>query len=350
VSRRPRASAWSRAAPAALLLLSACAQTPRHPSPAGPAATVPPPTALPRSAPDVNQIPDAVPRDEPRSAFGNPPFYYVGTHRYVVLPSAAGYVERGVASWYGTEFHGLRTSTGEPYDMFAMTAAHKTLPLPCFARVTNLANGRSVVVRINDRGPFVANRIIDLSYSAATKLDMIRNGTAFVEVEVLTPGAPRLTAAMPVSTLPAQAAAVGVSSVPAITPANQAPPLPAPAVGASAPASAADAPPPAANVAAAPSTPAGAAVAEVQAAPPATPAPTGTFFIQVGAYARAENADGALRKLRAAGIDNAFTLASDAHQPLQRVRIGPIASVQQFDATIARLSTLGFPNARLAQD
>ena len=140
--------------------------------------------------PDVNRIPDAVPRDEPRSAFGNPPFYYVAGHRYVVLPSAAGYVERGVASWYGTEFHGLRTSTGEPYDMFAMTAAHKTLPLPCYARVTNLTNGRSVVVRINDRGPFVANRIIDLSYSAATRLDMIRNGTAFVQVEVLTPAAP----------------------------------------------------------------------------------------------------------------------------------------------------------------
>ena len=98
---------------------------------------------------------------------GNPPFYEVAGHRYVVLSSAAGYVERGVASWYGTEFHGLRTATGEPYDMFAMTAAHKTLPLPCYARVTNLSNGRSVVVRINDRGPFVANRIIDLSYTAA---------------------------------------------------------------------------------------------------------------------------------------------------------------------------------------
>jgi rare lipoprotein A len=169
---------------------------------------------LPRNAPDVYQVPDAVPRDEPRSAFGNPPFYYVAGHRYVVLPSATGYVERGVASWYGTEFHGLRTSTGEPYDMFAMTAAHKTLPLPCYARVTNLSNGRSVVVRINDRGPFVANRIIDLSYSAAARLDMIRNGTAFVQVDVLTPAAPTLTASMPVSAPAAQAASAGVSSVP----------------------------------------------------------------------------------------------------------------------------------------
>jgi rare lipoprotein A len=284
---------------------------------------------LPHNAPDVSQVPDAIPRDEPRSAFGNPPFYYVGAHRYVVLPSAAGYVERGVASWYGTEFHGLRTSTGEPYDMFAMTAAHKTLPLPCYARVTNLSNGHSVVVRINDRGPFVANRIIDLSYSAASRLDMIRNGTAFVQVDVLTPAAPTLTASMPVTTLAAQSAGVGVSSVPAMNAASAAqtpPPTPPSATGAASPAPVTGA---AFNAAAAPS---------------------GTFFIQVGAYARAENANGAVRKLRAAGLANAFTLAPDAHQPLQRVRIGPIASVQQFDALIERLSTLGFPNARLAQD
>jgi len=93
-----------------------------------------------------------------------------------------------VASWYGPTFHGKSTSSGEPYDMYAMTAAHKTLPLPCYARVTNLANGRSVIVRINDRGPFVDNRIIDLSYTAAAKLDIIRNGTAFVEVATITPG------------------------------------------------------------------------------------------------------------------------------------------------------------------
>jgi rare lipoprotein A len=282
---------------------------------------------LPRTAPDVNQVPDAVPREEPRSAFGNPPFYYVGGHRYVVLPSASGYVERGVASWYGTEFHGLRTSTGEPYDMFAMTAAHKTLPLPCYARVTNLSNGRNVVVRINDRGPFVANRVIDLSYSAAARLDMIRNGTAFVQVEVLTPAAPSLNASMPVNAPAAQAASVGVSSVPAMNPPPAAQPAPVTAPGAAT------------------------ATAPAVAPGPATaPAPAGSFYIQVGAYSRADNASGAVRRLRAAGLENIFTLAPDAHQPLQRVRIGPIASVQQFDATIARLSALGFPNARLAQD
>ena len=132
--------------------------------------------------------PDAVPKTEPRARFGNPAFYEVYGQRYVVLPTAQGYVERGVASWYGPDFHGIRTSTGEPYDMYAMTAAHKTLPLPAYARVTNLRNGRSITVRINDRGPFKANRIIDLSYAAALKLDMVRDGTTLVEVQALEPG------------------------------------------------------------------------------------------------------------------------------------------------------------------
>jgi rare lipoprotein A len=142
---------------------------------------VPPPPA------DAAQVPDAVPRPEPRSALGNPAFYEVAGKRYAVLASASDYVERGVASWYGPDFHGKRTASGEGYDMYAMTAAHKTLPVPCYARVTNLGNGRSVIVRVNDRGPFVGNRIIDLSYSAAARLDMLRNGTAFVEVRTLGP-------------------------------------------------------------------------------------------------------------------------------------------------------------------
>ncbi|HEY6483261.1 MAG TPA: septal ring lytic transglycosylase RlpA family protein [Steroidobacteraceae bacterium] len=135
-------------------------------------------------------MPDAVPRYEPRSAHGNPPAYNVLGKHYVVLAAADGYVERGVASWYGPTFQGENTSSGERYDMYAMTAAHKTLPLPTYARVTNLRNGRTVVVRINDRGPFVANRLIDLSYTAAAKLDMLRDGTTLVEVRALTPQAP----------------------------------------------------------------------------------------------------------------------------------------------------------------
>lgn len=145
---------------------------------------MPPPPA------NIAAVPDAVPRTEPRSAHGNPPFYDVLGQRYYVLLSADGYLERGVASWYGPTFHGGNTSSGESYDMYGMTAAHKTLPLPTYARVTNLRNGKSVVVRINDRGPFVANRLIDLSYTAAARLDMIREGTTLVEVRALTPGVP----------------------------------------------------------------------------------------------------------------------------------------------------------------
>ena len=155
------------------------------PHPEVPPASIPP---LPLPPTDISVIPDAVPKPEPRSAHGNPPFYSVLGSRYVVLGTAAGYMERGVASWYGPTFHGEHTSSGEFYDMYGMTAAHKTLPLPTYARVTNLKNGRSVVVRINDRGPFVANRLIDLSYTAAAKLDMLREGTTLVEVKALVPG------------------------------------------------------------------------------------------------------------------------------------------------------------------
>ncbi len=137
--------------------------------------------------------------------------------RYTLLPTPDGYMERGVASWYGPGFHGVSTSMGEPYDMYAMTAAHKTLPIPCYARVTNLANGRSVVVRINDRGPFVANRLIDLSYTAAAKLDMLRAGTAMVEVRVITPGEPQSQALTRASEFPAPTLYVqaGAFAVPA---------------------------------------------------------------------------------------------------------------------------------------
>jgi rare lipoprotein A len=132
--------------------------------------------------------PRATPADEPRARNGNPPFYEVNGRRYVVLETSAGYVEQGIASWYGPDFHGKRTATGETYDMHAMTGAHPTLPLPAWVRVTNLQNGRSVEVRLNDRGPFSKNRIIDLSRAAAERLDMIRTGTAIVEVRSLWSG------------------------------------------------------------------------------------------------------------------------------------------------------------------
>jgi peptidoglycan lytic transglycosylase len=175
--------------PAIVVLVLICALA--GCSTVGPPVAPPPPVQIAPPPPtNIDSIPDAVPRIEPRSAHGNPPFYDTMGKRYYVLGSADGYVERGVASWYGPTFHGVNTSSGERYDMYGMTAAHKTLPLPTYVRVTNLRNGRSVTVRVNDRGPFVANRLIDLSYTAAAKLDMLRAGTTLVEVRSLEPGHP----------------------------------------------------------------------------------------------------------------------------------------------------------------
>jgi rare lipoprotein A len=217
-----------------------------------------------------------VPRVEPRSRAGNPPFYHVFGKRYAVLTNAEGHIERGVASWYGPGFHNARTSSGEPYDMYAMTAAHKTLPLPCYARVTNLANGRSVVVRINDRGPFVGNRIIDLSYTAAAKLDMLRDGTAFVEVRTLSVSIP--------------------------TPLDRA--------------------------------------AQSRAA---------ELFMQVGAFAEERNALRLAERLRSAGLQGVVIRSPLDGGRLHRVRVGPIASVAEYDSLAERLTELGV-DAHLAMD
>lgn len=169
-------------------LLAACGAQPTRPiPPSGPDPDgYPELAAVPATA---HAMPDAVPMTEPRSRYGNPKAYEVMGERYFVLDSATGYKEQGRASWYGTKFHGRRTSSGEPYDMYQMTAAHKTLPLPTYVRVTRKSNGRSVVVRVNDRGPFHTGRIIDLSYAAAARLDLLKEGSAEVEVEALDPGA-----------------------------------------------------------------------------------------------------------------------------------------------------------------
>jgi rare lipoprotein A len=243
-------------------------------------------------------VPDAIPRVEPRSRYGNPPFYEVFGKRYYVMPSSVGYVERGVASWYGPGFHEIRTSTGEPYDMYGMTAAHKTLPLPTYVRVTNLANGRSIVVRVNDRGPFVGNRIIDLSYTAAAKLDMLRNGTAFVEVRALDPtastgGAPALAQAPANTQTPATAAAT-----PAVSSASDR-----------------------------------------------------TLYIQAGAFSDPANAERLAAKLRGGGFDKVFVREdSIAGRRLFRVRIGPVPDVPEFDRLITALEQIGIKDAHLALD
>lgn len=138
---------------------------------------------------NVDAIPDAVPRIEAKSPNGNPEVYTVFGQDYRVMPDNRGYVATGIASWYGSKFHGRKTSNGETYDMLAMTAAHRSLPIPTYLRVTNLDNGQTVIVRVNDRGPFHEDRIIDLSYAAASKLGINATGTARVKLTALDPRA-----------------------------------------------------------------------------------------------------------------------------------------------------------------
>jgi len=354
--------------------LGACSITGRHepapetraPStakaPAAPAGVPPPPT-------DMLSTPDAVPKVEPRSRYGNPAFYDVFGKRYYVMASSLGYVERGVASWYGPGFHAVRTSIGEPYDMYGMTAAHKTLSLPTYVRVTNLENNRSIVVRVNDRGPFVGNRIIDLSYTAAAKLDMLRKGTAFVEVRAIDPLANSISAVTPVTsalltapganpaltggvsagapgvatpggtTLPASGSAAPAvdgppSSIPGTTPANGIAPATAPGVRG-----------PAAAPGASPVS--GTAPA---AASPAPPARSG-LFVQAGAFTNRANAERLASRLSTGRYGQVFVReAQSAGKKLYRVRIGPVADVPAFDRTVKALELAGIHDAQLALD
>lgn len=166
---------------------------------------------------DAAAAPDAVPQIEARSRSGNSPYSVYGV-TYRPVADAGGYRERGVASWYGKKFHGRRASSGEAYDMYAMTAAHKTLPLPSYVRVRNLQNGRAVIVRVNDRGPFLNNRLIDLSYAAAARLGILGSGTGVVEVETVGPGEtsePAPAAKPKIEIIPAAAADQGADNPPA---------------------------------------------------------------------------------------------------------------------------------------
>ena len=294
------------------MVLAACSSTPRRG------------TEHAKPLPPPGNVADAVPRTEARSSHGNPPFYDVNGQRFQVLANANNYVERGVASWYGPDFQGHNTSSGERYDMYGMTAAHKTLPIPCYARITNLSNGRSVVVRINDRGPFVGNRIVDLSYSAATRLDIVRTGTAFVELRTVGPG----TLAEAVTT-PILAAA----------------PITAPAAAVTTPTAA---------VIAAPALPAATPTPAMQPPVPEAPEAAATpvaLYIQVGAFADESNAQRLVERLQNAGVPRVFSLANaDSGRMLRRVRIGPISTVEDFDRLTAQLAALGYPEARLAND
>ncbi len=207
---------------AAVAALAACTTAPK--SPGTPASSAAPPAGSTRfykgdgpgeNAPaNVDAIPDAEPRREALHRFANRPYSVFG-REYVPATSLRPYRERGVASWYGKMFHGQKTAIGETYDMYAMTAAHPTLPLPSYARVTNVATGKSVVVRVNDRGPFLHDRIIDLSYAAAMKLGIGQKGSGEVEVEAIIPGETVLVAAAPLPSVASAPAAPQAAGTPA---------------------------------------------------------------------------------------------------------------------------------------
>jgi len=188
--------------------------------------------SVPTDIPDVSKLPEPVPKVEPHSLYGNKSPYSVLGQTYNVLPSPRGYVERGIASFYGNKFHGYKTSSLEEYDMYQFSAAHKTLPLPSYARVTNLETGKSVIVRINDRGPFHENRIIDLSFAAAVKIGVWPKGTGLVEVRAIDPSEANSDRGAPY-----------VNTAPKPSPVT-APPLPARVVGSPVPPSARTAPTP----------------------------------------------------------------------------------------------------------
>ena len=241
----------------------------------------------------------------PRSSRGNPPFYEVFGERYYVLDSSNGFRERGVASWYGRDFHGKPTSSGEIYDMRQMTAAHKTLPLPTWVEVTNLANGRQVIVKVNDRGPFVSGRIIDLSQRAAEELDMIADGTARVQVRAL--GTPE--------------------AAPAPVYASAEPPAPAPSRGFSI-----------------------ISEAEADIVGPGDRA-FRPLYVQVGAFSDRNNAEKLASRLKDSGFRNSFVLTSgQGRERLHRVRIGPLADADEFDRIRSDLRAAGVQDSRLVQD
>lgn len=260
-----------------VLVVSACSSTPPrgggYYQDDGPQSSVPV---------DVWQVPEPTPKHEARSNYGNKP-YTVFNKTYTPLKDARGYRERGIASWYGKKYHGKRTSSGEPYDMYALSAAHTTLPLPSYARVRNLSNNRSVVVRVNDRGPFLDNRLIDLSYTAAARLGIIGTGTGLVEVEGLSPDEP----------------------VPKEVRTTHEPP-------------------------------AAGHTAETAA----------KLYVQAGAFTHLDNARALRTRLEKSALQPIEIQSTQLeHQIVHRVRIGPLTSVEESDRVAARVAVLGIDNA-----
>ena len=255
--------------------------------------------------PDLDAIPDAVPRVEALHRAANRPYAVFG-REYVPATMLKPYRERGIASWYGRKFHGQKTSIGEPYDMYAMTAAHPTLPLPSYARVTNVANGKSVVVRVNDRGPFLHDRIIDLSYAAAHRIGIAQSGSGEVEVEAILPGSLARSAQAAQPPLPPVADAPAITA-PLAPPAEVQPTLVA-----------------------------------VDAAPVAST--RGGYSVQLGAFANYANAQAFLARaqnqLASAQVEAKIRQAGG----LYRVYIGPYPDRSDAERLGARITqAFGFP-------
>ena len=334
--------------------------------------------SVPTEIPDVSKIPEPVPKVEPRSLYGNKSPYSVLGQTYNVMPNPRGYVERGIASFYGNKFHGYKTSNLEEYDMYQFSAAHKTLPLPSYARVTNLENGKSVIVRINDRGPFHENRIIDLSFAAAVKIGVWPSGTGLVEVRAIDPSDPDAvyTATPPLASTAPKPSPVTAPTPPARPARSPAPPAartaptpsavvagavlastprPAPTATTSTPvavgnpedagpvqgmtdASASEALPP---------------IAAGQGARPAPPAPAGkpTIYLQVGAFSDTANAQRVADQLNRAGLGPVSVVeTSIAGRSVRRVRVGPLADVDTADRVTDQIAGMGLPRPSVAVD
>lgn len=268
--------------------------------------------------PDLSSVPDAQPRAEPLHRFANEPYSALGQN-YTPSKELAPFRQLGLASWYGRMFHGKKTSSGEPYDMYAMTGAHPTLPIPSYVRVTNVNNGKSVVVRINDRGPFHPGRMIDLSYAAATRLGYVAKGHTLVRIESVIPDDAEILAA---ATKPAVAGGA----------------KPAPPAGASSPVQSAPAP------SAAKTVPADDPIAALDRppeahAPAAAPAAGGSggIFVQLGAFRTSDRAESLRDKVRREIAGLAERLLIEARDGMFRLHVGPYGSIEDARAVAARV-------------
>ncbi|WP_457319036.1 septal ring lytic transglycosylase RlpA family protein [Stenotrophomonas sp. P5_B8] len=328
--------------------------------------------STPTYIPNVACIPEPEVVDLPRSPVGNKSPYVVLGKQYQVLDKTSGYAEKGTASYYGAKFHGRLTSNREVYDMYAFTAAHKTLPLPSFARVTNLDNGESVIVRVNDRGPFHDGRVVDLSYAAAVRLGITQRGTGNVEVRALTPGEGNLLADKPSRRERRAAASVAAAAQPRSPsdmdklvgrlPAATAPAYAGATVASGRPAATQaaqidDAP---VTVSALPAAPLVAAVVPPRPVARPTPVPVpapaslsqqvGSVFLQVASFASRDNATRALGQLSSAGIVGAsISDIVSGGRTLWRLRV-PAADHASASELAGRIAGLGFGAPQIVKD